>query len=92
MLKVIAALILSFSTIFFMPFWVQLVSFFVLIFVTPYRFLLLIPAIFADIFYAPKIDGIFFAKYTVFVFVLILLHWLIVTKTRIRDLYDFVEK
>lgn len=92
MIKVLISVVIAICAIFWLPLWAQLAIFCMLIIITPYRFLLLVPAIMADALYAPSGISILHAKYTLFVLVLLLLWWVITTKTRLREVYVLEKK
>lgn len=86
MLNTLLAVALLFVAVLWMPLWFQLGFFLLCIFFVRKRLLLLIPAIFADVMYAPKYD-ILMLKMTFYVGVMIFLWWFITTKTRIGSSY-----
>lgn len=92
MIRILIALIIGFAAILWLPLWAQFSIFFILIIITPYQFLLLLPAMVADALYAPVGTGFMYAKYTIFVSVLLVIHWAIVSKTRVKDIYVLEEK
>jgi hypothetical protein len=92
MIRALISIAIAICAIFWLPLWAQFAIFGILIIITPYRFLLLLPAIVADALYAPSGTSITHAKYTIFVFVLLLLWWVITTKTRLREVYVLEKK
>lgn len=71
------------ATVLWLPLWFQLMLFVVGILVLPYRLLLLIPAVVADVVYAPEYTlGIAHLKMTLIVALLLLVQYVVVTHTR----------
>lgn len=81
--------ILFVSTI-FLPFWVQILLYILSVFFVKYRFLILIPAIFSDIWYAPY-NSFSLGNNKTFLIVLSILsiYFLINKVTRKREKYGF---
>ncbi|MFZ4500302.1 MAG: hypothetical protein ACOYMZ_02250 [Minisyncoccia bacterium] len=87
MIRTTLAIAVILAAILWLPLWVQLVLFGLSVVVLPYRLLLFIPAAFADALYAPVGISIPGLKYTLVVAGLIILQWVIVNKTRVKDFY-----
>lgn len=75
------------ASIVWLPLWIQLGLFSLGVVVLPYRLALFIPAALGDALYAPAGVNIAGLKYTLVVAALIIAHWVIVHKTRAKDLY-----
>jgi len=75
------------------PIWVQLAIYGSALFLMrKHRLLLLLPAVMSDAYYAPTVGiGFDTAKMTLTVSVLLIIFWLVTTKTRVREWYG-VEK
>jgi len=92
MIRTAIILVLLFGAILWLPWWVQFVLLLVAIVVTPYRLALFVPAAFADALYAPGGVSIAHVKYTLITAVLLILYWIIMTKTRIGEMYAMEKK
>lgn len=88
-LLVIAALGIS---VLFLPLWIQLILFFIAVWVSPYRLLIVIPALFADVLYSSTgALGINTMLMTLVVLVVILIRWLLLTQTRFANVIYGME-
>ena len=87
MIRTTLAIAVIFWAILCLPLWAQLLLFGLGVVVLPYRLLLFIPAVVADALYAPVGISIPGLKYTLVVAALIIMHWVIVHKTRVKDFY-----
>lgn len=92
MIRTAVFVVLLCGAIIWLPVWLQLVGFVVGTIFTPYRLTLFIPAILADTLYAPTMSGVFFLQYTLIVTLLLIVHWVISTKTRIGEVYAVEKK
>lgn len=92
MLKTVCAVIVVLMATIWLPIWIQILLYIIAVFVLPYQFLLLIPALYADALYAPH-GGISLSMhlYTVGVAILLMVRWVLVHKTRIGILYYGME-
>lgn len=86
MIKTIIAVIVLIAAVLWMPLWVQLILFCVAVLLVQYRLALFMPAILADVLYAPQ-PSIIYCKMTVLVAALVILWWFVMTKTRIGERY-----
>lgn len=93
MLRAIVAIAILFVATFFLPFWVQGVLYIVAIFLIRHRVLLLLPALFADAWYAPA-HTLSPSDNKTFLIVLgmLIVYFLIVKNTRIIQKYDLEKK
>lgn len=83
----IAVIVLILAT-FFLPFWVQVVFYVLAIFFVRYHIVLILPALFSDSWYAPARDFTFHNNKTFLVVVsLLLVYFLIIKTTRIKERY-----
>jgi len=80
------------AAIVWLPFWVQAVLFVVGTIIAPYRLALFVPAVFADALYAPGTGSLMVAHYTIGVAVLLVVHWILIKKTRVGELYAMEKK
>ncbi len=87
MIRTALAIAVIFAAILWLPLWVQLALFVLAVSMFPYRLALFIPAAVADALYAPVGISIPGLKYTLVVAALIIMHWVIVNKTRVKDFY-----
>ncbi len=91
MRSVAIAILLCMSAL-FLPVWASITAFIVALFVAPQRLVLFIPAILSDVLYAPDSRIAPFAMLmTLFVAVLLVAHWLLVTQTRVLQIIYGVE-
>lgn len=85
--SILGILALIVATLWF-PWWLQVPLYIACLVLIPHRLLLYIPAIIADAKYAPTTEFAFSNFKTIaFVSALLLIHWIIMTKTRISQLY-----
>jgi len=78
---------------FFLPFWLQAVLYIGGLFFVPYRWVLVIPALFADSWYSPERDLSFQNNKTIiFVLIILTLFFLIKNNTRISQKYGLEKK
>ncbi|MCC7436329.1 hypothetical protein IT402_00415 [Candidatus Nomurabacteria bacterium] len=93
MLRSIFYIAVLFVATVFLPFWAQMVIFVYAIFVIKHKILVLAPALFADIWYAPH-TGLFLNNNKTFLLVslILLVYFLVVRTTRVRQKYDFEKK
>lgn len=88
MIRIVGAIVLLLAAVLWLPLWVQIGLFVIAIIVVPYRFFLVIPAIFSDALYAPTTHFSLKAHWmTLLVLVLLGIHYFIMKKMRIRTLY-----
>lgn len=93
MVRIIFAVIVIFGATFFLPFWMQIIFYVVAIFLVRYHALLLIPALFADAWYAPTRELTPSNNKTILVVIgLILIYLFIMRTTRIKERYDLEKK
>ena len=92
MIRTIIAVAILILVVLFLPVWVQVAFFVIAVITTRYRLMLFIPAVFADVLYRP-VDSFSFSyiKMTLIVAGLLVLHWLIIKKTRFRQLIYGLE-
>lgn len=74
------------AAVLWLPLWVQIVLFCVGLLVVRYRLTLFIPAILADVLYAPQ-PSLIFCKMTVLVTTLLVIWWILIHKTRLGERY-----
>lgn len=86
MIRTILAMLGLIAAVLWLPLWVQLILFCVAVLLVRYRLALFVPAVLADVLYAPQ-PNIIYCKMTVLVGVLIILWWVVMTKTRIGERY-----
>ncbi|MEK7227735.1 MAG: hypothetical protein AAB681_00055 [Patescibacteria group bacterium] len=93
MLRSIVAVIILLIATFFLPFWVQAGLYVLALFFVRYKILLLLPAIFADAWYAPT-HTLSFSNNKIFLLVLFMLiiYFLVIRNTRITQKYDLEKK
>lgn len=87
MLRTIFAITFITAALLWLPLWVQLALFIIAAVFIPYRLALFIPAAFGDALYAPHGISLTELKYTFVTMALIIVHWLIIHKTRVKDIY-----
>lgn len=87
MFRTILAIVVIVAAILWLPLWVQLTLFIIAVVLIPYRLGLFIPAAFGDALYAPHGISLTELKYTFVTAALIIVYWLIVHKTRVKDIY-----
>ncbi len=92
MIRTFLAIVGISAAILWLPLWVQLALLALGVIVLPYRLALFIPAVFADALYAPGGVSLVNMKYTLITAALILAHWVIVHKTRVKDIYAVETK
>jgi branched-subunit amino acid ABC-type transport system permease component len=93
MVKTFSALALLFIATLWLPIWVQVILYVLAVMFVPQRILLLLPAVFADAYYAPTASfSLYTLQTTLFVFALLCAHYIIINKTRIGLLYGMEEK
>jgi hypothetical protein len=93
MIKTLSALILLFIATLWLPIWIQIILYVLAVVFVPYRLALLIPAIFADTYYAPTTAlSLYTMRTTLFVLGLLVAHYGIINKTRIGLLYGVEKK
>jgi hypothetical protein len=88
MIRTVLWIVLLGAAVFLTPLWVQMILFVAAIISGPYRFFFVIPAIVSDAIYAP--GSVFMLSshdMLIFVLVLLLIHWFIMKKLRIRTIY-----
>lgn len=86
MIRTILIVIGLIVAVLWLPFWVQLILFCLAILITPYRLLLFVPAVFADVLYAPR-PSLVYCKMTILVAVLLIIWWIVMNKTRLGERY-----
>jgi hypothetical protein len=87
-IRIIGGIVLLLAAVLWLPLWVQIAFFIIAIIVIPYRFFLVLPAIFSDALYAPTSHFSLSTHWmTVSVLVLLAIHYFIMKKLRIRTLY-----
>jgi hypothetical protein len=92
MWKTILAVAVLVAATLWVPLWVQLALYGVAVVFTPYRLALFIPAAIADALYAPGTMWQLGSHwYVLFVGALLVVHWIVVHKTRIGQLAYGVE-
>lgn len=93
MTRTFVYLAILFGATLFLPFVVQILLYLVGFFVIKHKYMMLAPALFADIWYAPK-DTISVANYKTFLMILgfLIIYFLISKTTRVREKYDFEKK
>lgn len=93
MLRTIVFVLILFISILFLPFWIQVCLYFLAILFSKHRIIMLIPAIFADVWYAPY-NYVSFATSKNFLIVLgmLLIYYLIIRTTRVKENYVFQKK
>ncbi len=88
MIRTIVAIAIIFFATFFLPFWIQIVLYATAIILVNHRLFLLVPALFADAWYAPVRDFSPMNNKTVLVVaVMIVLYLIIIRRTRITAQY-----
>lgn len=93
MVRILIALLVLFVAMLYTPLWLQIALYIVAVIITPHRILLLIPAVFADVYYAPtEALSLYNLKTTLFVGGLLVVHFIIMTKTRVGLLYGVSKK
>ena len=92
MIRTTLAIVAMLAAILWLPLWVQLALFALGVLVLPHRLALFIPAAVADAVYAPAGVSIAGLKYTLVVAALVIVHWVIVHKTRVKDFYAVEAK
>jgi hypothetical protein len=88
MLRSIGGIVLFMMAILWLPVWVQIAVCIIAIILIPYRFFLVLPAIFSDALYAPTAHFSLTAHWmTLTVLALLGIHYGIIKKMRIRTAY-----
>ncbi len=91
MIRTILAVIACTAAVLWLPVWVQIGVFVAVVFFARYRLALLIPAVYADVLYAPTHSFKYFTM--TFITLAMLIAWfLISTKTRMGEAYDPIRK
>ncbi len=91
--KTLAAVVVLFFAVFFLPFWIQVVLFVLSILLVPHRVFLLVPALFADAWYAPvRSISLNNNKTTLFVLGLIIIYTIIIRTTRVSQKYGLEKE
>jgi hypothetical protein len=75
----------------FLPLWVQLILFFIALWVIPIRLALFLPAILSDALYGTGALSPHAFMFTAVVAVLLVLRWLLITQTRFASMVYGVE-
>jgi len=93
MIRTVVTVCLLVFGVLYLPVGVQVALFVVALFTIPHRLALFFPAILSDVLYAP-VGGVSFnfVMMTLLVAVLLLIHWLIFTQTRVPQIIYGVEK
>ena len=93
MIRTIVALIVLFFATFFLPFWLQVVLYVVAILTVRHRIWLLLPALFADLWYSPVRSLSFHSNKTILlVFGMLVIYFVIVRNTRVTQTYGLSKK
>lgn len=93
MLKTLGALVLLFIAILWFPLWVQIILYVLVVVFISNRVFFLLPALFADVYYAPTATlSLYALKTTIFVSALLVAYYIVVYKTRIGLLYGVEKK
>lgn len=88
MIRTIVTLLVLFAAVLWFPLWVQLALMVAALFVLPQRLFLLFPAVFADAYYGPaRVISFGTFRMTAIALVLLIIFWLIMTKTRLGEMY-----
>lgn len=88
MIRTAIAVVAILASILWLPLWVQLVLFVLAVIFTSYRLWLFVPALVADVLYAPTSSlSLFHFKMTIFVGLLLVVWYVITTKTRLSIFY-----
>lgn len=88
MVRTSIAILILIAAVLWAPLWLQGLLLLLAMFSVRHRVFLLIPAIFADALYAPTRGvGISMFQVTVLVLVVLLIHFLVTTQTRVAELY-----
>lgn len=87
-LYTVLAITVLIAMVLYMPWWVQGIAFVIAVVIVPYRLSVLVPALIADAWYAPD-PALSFSmlKTTLFVSVVLVIYWIIMTQTRVRHVY-----
>lgn len=93
MVKTLIAIIILCGAVLYLPLWVQLGLFAIAVIIVRYPVALLIPAVFADAWYAPVRSFSFMNNKTVFIVgAMIILYYLVMRMTRIRERYGLEKE
>lgn len=93
MIRTILALIVLFLATFFLPFWAQAVLYVVAILAVRHRIWLLLPALFADLWYSPlRSLSLHNNKTVVLVLGMLVVYFVIVRNTRVTQTYGLPKK
>ncbi len=88
MVRTIIAILILAAAVLWAPLWLQGLLLLIAVLSVRYRIFLLLPAIFADAVYVPTRGfGISMFQVTMVVMVVLLIHFLITTQTRVAELY-----
>jgi hypothetical protein len=88
MIRSLCALGILLAATFLLPLWIQVLLYICAIIFIPNRVLFLLPAVIADLYYAPT-TALTLQNLTTTLLVggLLLVHWVVVHKTRIKNIY-----
>ncbi len=93
MIRTIGAVVILFLATFFLPFWVQGILYLLAVLTVRHRVLLLLPAFFADAWYAPvRTFSVHNNKTVLIVIGMILIYVAIVRNTRVTQTYGLPKK
>lgn len=93
MIRTISVVVLLLIAVVAIPLWAQIVVFIVALLTIPYKLALFIPAVFADVVYAPtKTLALQNSTMTIFVALTLLIYWLVMTQTRVAHVYGLETK
>lgn len=87
MIRTAIAVVVLLGAIVWLPLWLQLLLLLGAVIVVPYKLTLFVPAVFADALYAPGVVSVAHLKYTLITALLLVLYWILITKTRINEIY-----
>lgn len=93
MFRALVAILILICAILWLPFWLQIVIFAVAIILVRLRLLLILPAILADLIYAPT-HNLSFVNFRVslLIIAMIVLWQVLISQTRLADLYVLEKK
>ena len=81
------------AAVLFAPLWVQILLLMISVVIAPYRIALLIPAVLSDVLYRPQDEiALRYSFSTLFVVGVLVVYWLIITKTRVTTIVHGLEK
>jgi hypothetical protein len=85
-IRTVIAILVLFVVVTFLPWWFQLPLFLLAVLFVPYRVALYVPALYADILYAPTHTlSVMHLLMTLILTGFIILRWFIATKTRLAN-------